>query len=277
VRIVIIISTFLLFSPSLWSLTKSELVSSFNAIYSQQNDKAKIEKSKDFKSSLKTYLKENNALEADLVGLRLFAQKEVKDRFRIFNWNVPLEDGNLYECLFAVPNSNDGINIIECKPSRKAADKIVNRVMSNKDWPAALYYDIIPMTKGKCNEFILLGWDGKDEMTNKKVIEILTLGEKNLKFGANKFKEVEKPIKRYVVEYGEEAIVSINYDDKFNRLVFDHLSPTRPDLKGQFQFYVPDMTFDAFVLKKGDLYLRENVKFLREKTDKDANFYDPRQ
>ena len=261
----------------MWSVSKSDLVTSFNSIYSQENDKAKINQSKKFKSLLKDYLKENHALEADLNGLRMFSKKETKDRFRIFNWNIPMEDDNFYECLFAVPNSKDGFNIIECKPTRKTEDKIANRVLSNKDWPAALYYDIIPMTKGKCNQFILLGWDGKDEMTNKKLIEILTLGEKNLKFGANKFKEVPKAIKRFVIEYGEEATVSINFDEKFNRLVFDHLSPTRPDLDGQFQFYVPDMTFDAFVLKKGELYLRENVKFLREKTEKDANFYDPRQ
>ncbi len=276
-RIAITILFFLFVGQSLWSVSKQDLISSFNGIYSQQSDNEKIEQSRAFKSLLKDYLNENNALEADLVGLRMFSEKESKDRFRIFNWNIPLEDDNFYECLFAVPNSNDVINIIECKPTRKADEKVVNRIMSNKDWPAALYYDIIPMTKGKCKQFILLGWDGKDEITNQKVIEILTLGEKNLKFGANKFKEVNKPIKRFVLEYGEEASVSINYDEKFNRFVFDHLSPTRPDLEGQFQFYVPDMTFDAFVLKKGELYLRENIKFLREKTDKDANFYDPRQ
>ena len=275
-RIVIVI-LFFLCSQTLWSTSKKELASSFEAIYTQNSDKAKVNQSKDFKRLLRTYITANNALEADLTGLRMFSEKEGKDRFRIFNWNVPLEDGNLYECLFAVPNSNGEITIIECKPTKKSEEKIANRIMSNKDWPAALYYNIIPMNKGKCNQFVLLGWDGKDGLTNRKVIEILTLGEKNLKFGANKFKEVSKPIKRFVLEYGEDATVSINFDEKFNRFIFDHLSPTRQDLEGQFQFYVPDMTFDAFVLKKGELYFRENVKFLREKTDKDANFYDPRQ
>ena len=151
-----------------------------------------------------------------------------------------------------------------------------NRSMSSKDWPGALYYEIISLSKKNVAQFALLGWEGNNEMSNRKVIEIISINEKNVKFGANYFNEFEKPIKRFVMEYRDDVVVGMTYDPKFKRIVFDHLSPPRTDLKGQFQFYGPDMTFDAFVLKKGQLYFREDVKFLRERNEKDANFYDPR-
>ncbi|MEM7163202.1 MAG: hypothetical protein AAF487_12265 [Bacteroidota bacterium] len=257
------------------AIEKSDLIKAFDLIYAQRTDEFKLEKSTEFKGLLKDYLNENDPFTADLDGLKLFSKGEKKGKFRIFNWNVPLNEKHHFECFFAVANKKTGFTFLDCTPSKKPNSKIKNRTMSHKDWPSALYYEIVPLQKNS-NYFVLLGWDGYDELINRKVIEIIYVSERTIKFGANKFKEYPKPIKRYILEYGDDAIVSINYDVKFKRFVFDHLSPTRPDLEGQYQFYVPDMTFDAFVLKKGDLYFRENIKFLREKQESDKEFYDPR-
>lgn len=275
-RSFIVILLFLASFLQLCAIETTELKTLFESIYQKKTDSEKLSANKEFRRSLETFLKENDAMEVDLSDLKMFSKKEPKSMFRIFNWNVPLEDKNHYECLFAV-RKKDGTNaMITCKSSKRDLMKSSNRAMSSKDWPGALYYEIIPLSKKDVAQFALLGWEGNNEMSNRKVIEIISVNEKNIRFGANYFNEFERPIKRFVMEYRDDVVVGMTYDPKFKRVVFDHLSPPRPDLKGQFQFYGPDMTFDAFVLKKGQFYFREDVKFLRERNDKDANFYDPR-
>ena len=144
----------------------------------------------------------------------MFSKKEEQGRFRVFNWNVPLSKGNHYECVFAVPGSDGTIKLMECKPTKKDLSSLANRSMTHKDWPGLLYYDIVPLSKKNDKEFILLGWDGNDELTNRKVIETISISEKNIRFGLNKFKEFPQSIKRYILEYSNEAIVSLNLRQK---------------------------------------------------------------
>ena len=42
-------------------------------------------------------------------------------------------------------------------------------------------------------------------------------------------------------------------------IVFDHLSPRSDSQKGQFQYYGPDMSFDAFVFEKGKWTYKKDV------------------
>ena len=268
---------FLICYSSFNALDKGSLFKEFNEIYNKSSDQEKIASSKEFRSHLIAFLQEADAMNIDFSEFMMFSKKEEKGRFRIFNWNVPLSNRNHYECVFAVAKAKGGVNLITCKSSTKDLSQLNNRSLSHKDWPAVLYYDIIPLSKKNDKEFVLLGWDGNDAITSRKVIEVISINEKNIRFGLNRFKDMDKPIKRYIIEYSSDATVGLNYEKKFKRLVFDHLSPTSPNLEGQYQFYVPDMSFDSFVFKKGDLYYRSDVKFRREKNDKDANFYDPRQ
>lgn len=273
----IFIALFILLNLQLRATEMSDLKTQFEAIFQKNTDTEKISASKDFRESLKQYLLERDAMNADLSDLKMYSEKEANGKFRILNWNVPLTYKNHYECLFVLPADDETYRIITCTNSRKDLSSVVNRGLSAKDWPGALYYEIVPLSKKDADKFVLLGWDGYNKTSTRKVLEVVTIGDRSVKFGANIFKEYDKSIKRFVMEYRDDAIAGMTYDPKFKRVVFDHLSPPRPDLEGQYQFYGPDMTFDAFVIKKGQLHFRENVKFLREKNAKDSNFYDPRK
>ncbi|NND77839.1 MAG: hypothetical protein HKN39_06615 [Flavobacteriales bacterium] len=276
-RIWIFISLSVLLNLQLRATEMTDLKTQFEAIFLKRTDAEKISASKDFRENLKNYLLERDPMNADLSELKMYSEKEKHERFRILNWNVPLSYENHYECMFVLPTIDESYKVITCNKTRKDLSKVENRTLSAKDWPGALYYEIIPLSKKNDAQFILLGWDGKDRASNRKVLEVITISDRNIKFGANIFKEFERPIKRYIMEYRDDAVAGLSYDEKYKRIVFDHLSPPRQDLEGQFQFYGPDMTFDAFVLKKGQLYFRENVKFVRERHAKDNNFYDPRK
>ena len=51
----------------------------------------------------------------------------------------------------------------------------------------ALYYKIIPVIKKNKTYYTLLGWDGNDMFSNKKIIEILEFKKSKLQFGNSMF------------------------------------------------------------------------------------------
>ena len=53
--------------------------------------------------------------------------------------------------------------------------------------------------------------------------------------------------------------MSLKYEEQRERIIFDHLSPESPSMKNFYSFYVPDMSYDAFVLEGSKWILHEDV------------------
>jgi len=98
-------------------------------------------------------------------------------------------------------------------------------------------------------------------LTNKKVIDVLFFDQwDNITFGAPVFLDENKKLKyRVVFEFSAQAVMLLRYEKKKKMIVFDHLSPTSPSAKGQFQYYGPDFTYDGFYFKKGIWNYRKNL------------------
>ena len=78
--------------------------------------------------------------------------------------------------------------------------------------------------------------------------------------------KVEKTIERPVKEYETPKIESEDcdnkcddYDEKEERIVFDHLVPSRKDLTGLYEYYIPEGTFNSYNYKKGKWWLEQDV------------------
>jgi hypothetical protein len=136
----------------------------------------------------------------------------------------------------------------------------------------------------------LLGWDGNNLLSTKKLIDVLTFKSNGKpQFGApifKKFPDKDKAV-RIIFEYSAKAIMALRYEpqylhvivqskDKKNKtekvrvepmIVFDNLvpmdtrlSPDQPDLKNQYQFYVPETNIlNGFVLKDGRWYFAKDI------------------
>lgn len=250
----------------------------YKAIFEQDSDEDRMTASQEFKTHLKSLLYEPGAMERPFDSLKMCKKGSKDGRFRIFNWNIPMSDGaQVYEALIMIPDAKtDMVNVIELTDKSTAMSKVEGRVSLPNNWFGALYYDIIPFKKSGGDYYILLGWDGDSRITNKKVIEVMTLNGNNVRFGAPVFKTDKGTKKRVVFTFAEQVSMSMVYDEKNDRIIFDHLAPREPRLEGQFQFYGPDMSFDALQLKKGKWNWQSDVEFKRRRTDKDKNFNDPR-
>jgi hypothetical protein len=60
-----------------------------------------------------------------------------------------------------------------------------------------------------------------------------------------------KPLNRIIFEFNERVQVTLEYNEVMKMIVFDHLSPSRPSLEGQYQFYGPDFSYDGLLFEDG--------------------------
>ena len=88
----------------------------------------------------------------------------------------------------------------------------------------------------------------------------------------------ERPNKqRIIFEYSKQVSMMLNYLPDDSRIVFDHLSPPDPNLKGKFDFYGPDMSYDGFRLVNGRWRLTEDLELKNAPSQLDEQFNDPRK
>ena len=180
---------------------------------------------------------------------------------RLFNWNIEQADGSqVYYCLVLhYDDRKKEFNVSELIDNSFMLPPRPEDVLEKDNWYGALYYKIIPFEKGSRTMYALLGWDGYNPGTNRKLIDVMYFAGKSPRLGSPVFRVGKESFKRIFYEHSEKCSMSLKYDDKNERILFDHLSPESPNLEGFYAYYVPDMSYDAFKLKKGRWYLEEDV------------------
>ncbi|WP_421918935.1 hypothetical protein [Marinifilum sp.] len=237
--------------------SESKLKSNFDALIEAEQDSVKLAICKRIEKSLVKILKQEESFEYPFAKLNYLGKITSPDlRFRIYNWNCALSDGS-YK-YFGVFQFKEKSNI----KVQVLADKVEANMFSSyrkENWPGALYYKIIPFKSKGMASYILLAWDGNNMTSNKKIIEVICFDKTGIVFGKPVIFWRGKMLNRVIFEYAKQARMSIEYQEEEKRLVFDHLAPSSPQYKNQFEYYGPDFTHDALVLKKGIWVLQENV------------------
>lgn len=197
--------------------------------------------------------------------------------FRIFNWQLPLSSGT--QRYFGAIQIKDKAEL-KLFPLYDYSDNFkdaVDTITGNERWYGALYYRMMQVkSKGK-KYYMLFGWDGNNMLSNKKVLEVLSFTKKKEPvFGAEIFdfgKDSDRNgIKRFMLEYKEDAQVSLNYDADLGMITYDHLIPQDPSTKDLPYTYVPDGSYEAFAWKHGKWNHVDNVF---TSTMQEAPFPDP--
>jgi len=139
----------------------------------------------------------------------------------------------------------------------------LDKAINIEEWYGAVYYELIEEKYKGQKYYVLLGWDGNNLFTNKKVIDIIEIEEGNYPvFGKNIF-ETDKGLKRRIIfEYGERVTMSLRYDKALKMIIWDHLSPSKPELEGHYEYYGPDLTFDGYVFTKGIFKLIKDIQII---------------
>jgi len=241
---------------------ESELLNLLSDLRSASTDNAKNEANKKFKSALELTIKMSDAFEYPFDRLTsLGSIKSPDNKVRLFNWNIEQADmTQKYYCyILHLDEKKKEYQTIELIDNSFMLPSQPTEILEAKNWYGALYYKIIPVDKGSKTVYTLLGWDGNSEMSTIKLMDVLSITGSSIRLGSPIFKVAGETKKRVFFEHSKKCTMYLNYDDKQNRIVMDHLSPESPSLKGIYSFYVPDLSYDAFELKGNKWVLKEDV------------------
>ncbi len=209
--------------------------------------------------------------------------------FRVFTWAVVGDDGE-FECFGAVQFYNEREDAFEHLLLNDKSEEIMNReesVLSAGQWLGAVYQELIQTSASGRTYYTLLGWNGVDNLTERKVIEPVFVRNGVPQFGAPLFRRMRNQ-RRIVLEYANEAMVNLSYETQFvqqvehkrekvkgtNRyhtvdivkekkekmIIFDEVEPQIPGMEGLFQYYVPSGVELAYAFIDGKWELRNGAQ-----------------
>ncbi len=175
---------------------------------------------------------------------------------RVYTWNFQYlkKTVNCYKYFGFIqhlkPKNN---NVVTYRLHDKASLSSTNEQseFTASNWYGALYYDIVDVGSRRNPVYTLIGWDGNNMFTTKKMVDVLQFTESGEpKFGAPVFDTPAGILKRMIFEYSYKARMMLRYDERLQMIVFDHLSPSEPKYKGQYQYYGPDFSYDGIRFEK---------------------------
>ncbi|MGB1104523.1 MAG: hypothetical protein ACPG21_12980 [Crocinitomicaceae bacterium] len=205
--------------------------------------------------------------------------KSPDDAFRLFNWNVEKSSGlHFHYCFMVIPKWGDRPNeVIEFNEDKITIPPRPTNTLTPRQWYGALYYNIISVEKGSKTYYTVIGYNGSGRSTNKKILDVFYFKGKKLKLGYPLFQEAEgskRLVRRVFFEYSEKVTIGVNMNDRLEAIVFDHLIPETPNLEGMYDFYVPDMTYDAYRWE-GTIWKYEEDLIAVNNTNKKRRIYNP--
>lgn len=145
--------------------------------------------------------------------------------FRIFTWQVFVDD-NHYKYGGVIQTADGKATLLQDKAEKRTRPEFVKG--NSKSWYGALYYRILPFKQDKQTYYALLGFDGWDFFTKRKVMDVLRLNGSRPEFNVAALPTKDyrgRPVKvcRYIMEYSAETTCRLNWDDDFKMVVFDNL------------------------------------------------------
>jgi len=210
---------------------------------------------------LSEYYSNPSHFELELDSVPFLGQLTSSDGIiKMLCWNLALENGDYqYHCIMRHKPTKETV-VVTIFQDNSDWERMERKLIRPNDWYGALYYKILANRYRKKTYYTILGWDGKDNVTNRKVIDVINIQGKSVLLGSSIFKNEKKfPAHRLIYEYGNDVSMSLNYDEKEKMIIMDHLAPEDSRFEGQYQFYGPDFSYDALQFKKGEWIFERDV------------------
>lgn len=208
---------------------------------------------------LEIILRRPDAFSVDFSDVPLSRIDAPDGAFRLFTWNVPRTDGtHHYEgWLLARNGKRTELHALRDATAAITAPEVPE--LGPDRWYGALYYQCVPVKKGAKTYYTLLGWKGHSNVETRKVIEVLSFRGSTPRFGAPLFGTGKLKAHRRVFGFSFQSTMLLRYEPASGHIVMDHLSPARADLAGQWAFYGPDLSYDAYVWDKDHWHFERDV------------------
>jgi len=250
--VVLIFSALNLNAQSKLENSEKELEVRFDRLREASNDSLKLSISQDIMKILKQTLRKKESFTYPFSNLMNLGKISSTDHLvRVFSWNYILKNGSYR--YFALIQKKNGrkIEVFELHQNLNVKGSMTSKLSAHQ-WLGALYYQIVPFKEKGNKLYLLLGWDGNNDKTSKKLIETLGFSKTgDPEFGIPVINWRGKRLSRVIFEYSKQVQMKLKFHERANLLVFDHLSPSEPRYVNQFEYYGPDFSYDALKFEKG--------------------------
>ena len=246
-----------------FSSYESKLKALANQLVYGENDSEKLDAHKAFLETWDLVLDDPKSMKYSFDSLTTLFPILTSDdkKLRIINWHIPLDNNiNQYHAIVQYFDNKKNYQVKYLEPMLGEVKSANSLKLINNQWIGALYYHLSSFKKGSKTYYLLLGWDGNDERSNKKIIDVLSVSSRSLVFGAPIFRYKKQRLHRFILEYKEDAAVSMKYYYKSKQITFPNLIPINDDLEGLYDFYVPDGSINAFELVNGSFKFKEDIE-----------------
>ena len=191
------------------------------------------------------------------------------NKFKLYNWVVPKSNNTFeyYAYLQFYTKRKKEQYYFKLNDISAFVEDEQTKIFAQGDWFGALYSDIVHTKFDKKNFYTLIGWDGNNSTTTKRVVEILTFDEKEEPiFGAPILKMNDGTRTRMILEYSKKVSTNMSYNEEEEYIVFDHLEPLEGGIRGIYEFYVPSLSYDGLTFKNGKWRLVEDIAIFNSKS-----------
>ena len=275
-----LIYLFFLFSSLTYSLQaqsesdfiffESRLQTLANKILTASNDSLKDEANKLLIEDIEELLLLRGSFHYTFENLdKLSVLTSPDKKFKLFNWVVPKENEEFeyYAYLQFYKKRKKELYFVKLNDISSFIDDEQYKMFTDGDWYGALYSNIVHTKFENQNYYTLLGWDGNNSSTTKRIMDILYFDENEEPvFGAPIIKMNDGTRYRMVLEYSKNTSTNIVYDEEKEYIIFDHLEPVEGAQKGMYEFYIPSLSYDGLTFKNGKWRFVEDIPAMNDKS-----------
>lgn len=187
------------------------------------------------------------------------------EKVKAITWLVASERGNRYRYvgyLLQRKEKKDPWQVHRLQMNTQLQRDLLETTRSDSaSWPGCIYYSVRHERYKKKDYYLLLGWAPQSLSTTRKYIEPLGLSPSRITIGLPSIKAGGRTRTRLVFEYNAQLSMSLRYHEQLKMIIMDHLSSSdpRPEAKGMYQLYGPDLSYDGLKFSKGQWILIKDV------------------
>jgi hypothetical protein len=178
---------------------------------------------------------------------------------RVFTWNYSDSPVDHRYSGFIQYRENDSTRVFSLNQVERKRDDLESRVFVPESWYGALYYQVHDVVHSGRTFYTLIGFDFNNVFTNIKMVDVLSFQEGSPVFGAPLFQFRDGVKNRVVFEYSSRAVMLLRYVPEREMIIYDHLAPGSPRLRGQYRYYGPVFSYDGLRFERGRWIHQQDV------------------
>ncbi|MEA2043494.1 MAG: hypothetical protein U9N85_13215 [Bacteroidota bacterium] len=243
---------------------EQELFILFEQLNHERDDEGKDSVNSEITRILSERLKHELSFDYHFRSLKKLGIVKSPNRLlKLYTWNLFYADGTYKYFGFVQyrPKKRKAPRLYRLHDKSGEIENSQHTELTPQNWYGALYYDVAEKKYNRETIYTLMGWDGFDDFSNKKIIDVLRItNDGTLQFGMPIISYQDKIYHRLIFEFSEQSKMNLQYDAHYDMIIWDHLLPTSPSLEGQYEYYGPDFTQDGLFFEKNKWNYYPDIK-----------------